>query len=171
MNTCAECRRLREGLQLIATDEHRLMNVTARNIAQSILDGKPSGVSPPADPYANAPLTGPGSRLHADLNPFAAAQAQILESGGGKANLTVLFGSLNGMHHASKFVEDAMRSAPTTVQCNCAGIAPTMPTYRTEHLPTCPCSRLPPKVECDCKDFCNGPDTTDRQCRAENGTF
>ena len=33
--------------------------------------------------------------------------------------------------------------APTnTAQCNCAGIAPTMPTYRTEHLPTCPCSRL-----------------------------
>jgi hypothetical protein len=26
-------------------------------------------------------------------------------------------------------------------------------------------------VECDCKDYCNGPDTTDRQCRAENGTF
>lgn len=25
--------------------------------------------------------------------------------------------------------------------CNCAGIAPTMQTYRTEHLPTCPCSR------------------------------
>jgi hypothetical protein len=28
-----------------------------------------------------------------------------------------------------------------------------------------------PPVECDCVDYCNGPDTTDRQCRAENGTF
>jgi hypothetical protein len=25
-----------------------------------------------------------------------------------------------------------------TRQCNCAGVAPTMPVYRTEHLPTCP---------------------------------
>lgn len=29
-----------------------------------------------------------------------------------------------------------------TVRCNCAGIAPTMPTFRTEHLPTCPCSGI-----------------------------
>lgn len=36
-----EIERLRAGLQLIATDEHRLMNVTARLIAESILSGKP----------------------------------------------------------------------------------------------------------------------------------
>jgi hypothetical protein len=39
----------------------------------------------------------------------------------------------------------AITRATNTVQCNCAGVAPTMPTYRTEHLPTCPCSRLPPR--------------------------
>lgn len=36
----------------MATDEHRLMNITARNMAQSILNGKPSGISalpPPVD--------------------------------------------------------------------------------------------------------------------------
>lgn len=37
----SEVDRLRDGLQLIATDEHRLMNITARNTAQAILDGKP----------------------------------------------------------------------------------------------------------------------------------
>jgi hypothetical protein len=28
----------------------------------------------------------------------------------------------------------------TAHKCNCAGTAPTMPTFRTEHLSTCPCS-------------------------------
>ena len=37
----AEVRRLRAGLALIATDKHRLMNVTARHTAASILEGKP----------------------------------------------------------------------------------------------------------------------------------
>jgi hypothetical protein len=36
-----EIERLRAGLQLIAADEHRLMNVTARQTAESILAGKP----------------------------------------------------------------------------------------------------------------------------------
>lgn len=40
-----EIERLRKGLQLIATDEWRLMNITARQTAASILAGKPSGVS------------------------------------------------------------------------------------------------------------------------------
>lgn len=40
-----EVQRLREGLALIASDEHRLMNVTARQTAQSILDGKPIGTA------------------------------------------------------------------------------------------------------------------------------
>lgn len=44
---CAECQRMREGLQLIATDKHRLMNITARQTAASILAGKPSGVTTP----------------------------------------------------------------------------------------------------------------------------
>jgi len=35
--------RLRAGLTLIATDEHRLMNTTARQSAASILSGKPIG--------------------------------------------------------------------------------------------------------------------------------
>jgi hypothetical protein len=39
---CSECQRLRDGLALIATDEHRLMNVTARQTAASILAGKPA---------------------------------------------------------------------------------------------------------------------------------
>lgn len=33
--------RLREGLQLMVVDEHRLMNTTARRTADSILSGKP----------------------------------------------------------------------------------------------------------------------------------
>lgn len=40
---CSECERLRAGLSLIATDEHRLMNITARMTAESILSGKPIG--------------------------------------------------------------------------------------------------------------------------------
>lgn len=32
------------------------------------------------------------------------------------------------------------------VRCNCAGTPPTMPTFRTEHLPTCPCSGLGEEV-------------------------
>jgi hypothetical protein len=41
--TCYEIQieRLRAGLQLIATDEHRLMGITARQTAESILNGKP----------------------------------------------------------------------------------------------------------------------------------
>jgi hypothetical protein len=38
----AECARLRDGLRVIATDEHRLMSITARQTAESILDGKPA---------------------------------------------------------------------------------------------------------------------------------
>lgn len=34
-----------------------------------------------------------------------------------------------------------------TVRCNCAGIAPTMPTFRTEHLPTCPCSGITKRAD------------------------
>lgn len=49
---CAECQRMREGLQLIATDEHRLMNITARQTAASILAGKPSGVTTTPPPSA-----------------------------------------------------------------------------------------------------------------------
>lgn len=50
---CAECQRMREGLQLIATDEHRLMNITARQTAASILAGKPSGVTTTPPPEAD----------------------------------------------------------------------------------------------------------------------
>jgi hypothetical protein len=45
----AEVRRLRDGLQLIATDKHRLMNVTARQTAELILGGKPIGFAPEPD--------------------------------------------------------------------------------------------------------------------------
>lgn len=38
---CAECERLRTGLQLIVKDEHRLMSIAARGAAESILSGKP----------------------------------------------------------------------------------------------------------------------------------
>jgi hypothetical protein len=40
-DTVREIHRLRDGLRLIATDEHRLMNETARQTAASILNGKP----------------------------------------------------------------------------------------------------------------------------------
>lgn len=46
----AEIKRLRDGLALIATDEHRLMNITARQTAQSILDGKPIYSPAPPEP-------------------------------------------------------------------------------------------------------------------------
>jgi hypothetical protein len=29
-------------------------------------------------------------------------------------------------------------STPATVECDCAHLAPTMPTFRDEHFPTCP---------------------------------
>jgi len=66
---CAECQRLREGLQLIAKDEHRLMNVTARNIAQSILDGKPS-----CGCRETYPQLQPGRVNHGNGCPLASAQ-------------------------------------------------------------------------------------------------
>jgi hypothetical protein len=56
LEPCAECQRMREGLQLIATDEHRLMNITARQTAQSILNGKPSGAT--AQPPSALPALG-----------------------------------------------------------------------------------------------------------------
>ncbi len=41
----ADNERLRGGLQLIATDTHRLMNEVARQTAASILGGKPIGAT------------------------------------------------------------------------------------------------------------------------------
>jgi hypothetical protein len=45
-----EIERLRAGLQLMAMDEHRLMNVAARQTAESILAGKPAHPETAAEP-------------------------------------------------------------------------------------------------------------------------
>jgi len=74
---CVECARLRAGLQLIADDEHRLMNVTARQAAVSILAGKaahsseksneqPSAPAVPTPLASHEPDSSPGSAAGAD---------------------------------------------------------------------------------------------------------
>jgi predicted RNA-binding Zn-ribbon protein involved in translation (DUF1610 family) len=54
----AEIERLRAGLQLIATDEHRLMGITARQTAESILNGKPIHADETAAGLFECPMCG-----------------------------------------------------------------------------------------------------------------
>jgi hypothetical protein len=55
----------------------------------------------------------------------------------------------NGLANAIyEFRKRAERATSTKeVRCNCAEVPPTMPTFRTQHLPTCPCLGLGEEVK------------------------
>ncbi len=65
----------------------------------------------------------------------------------------------------------SMLSKPITVECNCAGIAPTMPVFRDKHLPTCPlfaaqrCIELEQALR-DISDYDGGDETIYRSMKA-----